>query len=459
MNQEFEIRTPGILHPEGGSSLEIAVSQPIQEIIAAKPGWMLRHASGIIILVLIGVIFILSLIPFPDTLEGPATITTSPLPLHIHANNTGRLQQLFCPSEAEVQEGQALAELQNSTGYSNIQSLEFTAKQVEQCNRRHDLPGLEQLLSQAMPPSGEAQSIYNQLIQAISAYLLTQKNEGFKERINTLQHQQANYQAVSVLMDKEHNLQQAAFKDSRERFDANEQLYREKIISRQEYLDELARLRQKQLDMTAQQQSGLQNQINAGDNYCQLTALNFEAEERGRLQQLSISEALRNLNNFIQSWKQQFIISAPYAGVLHYLGHLQVNAQVMAGEELFALVPSRFQYKAEVFIPIAGSGKMKPGQKVQLFLDQFPASEYGYLEGTLESISAMPGGVGNEAKNTNLEQVGKYYRAAVCLGDTLRSSQHQLIPFSPEMPARARVITKKQTVLRRILNGLNGWRQ
>lgn len=41
-------------------------------------------------------------------------------------------------------------------------------------------------------------------------------------------------------------------------------------------------------------------------------------------------------------------------------------------------------------MPVAGSGKVKAGQRVNIQLDGYPYLEYGFLTGTVLSVSAMP---------------------------------------------------------------------
>lgn len=67
------------------------------------------------------------------------------------------------------------------------------------------------------------------------------------------------------------------------------------------------------------------------------------------------------------------------------------NKQVNAGNKIFSVVsavPGRIV--GNVKIPSEGSGKVKPGQRVNVRVDGYPHMEYGYLTGTVENVSMFP---------------------------------------------------------------------
>ncbi len=43
-----------------------------------------------------------------------------------------------------------------------------------------------------------------------------------------------------------------------------------------------------------------------------------------------------------------------------------------------------------LLLPAEGAGKVEPGQKVNIRLDNYPYMEYGMLEGVISHISEIP---------------------------------------------------------------------
>ena len=74
-----------------------------------------------------------------------------------------------------------------------------------------------------------------------------------------------------------------------------------------------------------------------GDNSRQLLEIQYDKTEKERSLQVAIQESVRNLQNYIQTWKRQYLLAAPYNGTLHYLRPLQLNEVAAAGDMLFTV--------------------------------------------------------------------------------------------------------------------------
>lgn len=81
-------------------------------------------------------------------------------------------------------------------------------------------------------------------------------------------------------------------------------------------------------------------------------------------------------------------------------------------------------------------------------LDNFPYNEFGFLEGTISKRSTLPETAKGETG------VQSRYRVYVKLSDTLLTNYHKDIPFSPEMTATARIITRDRNLLQRLMAGI-----
>lgn len=419
------------------------------DMLERVPSRLMRWGTVSVIFVMALLLFVAVFIRYPDTLEGTANVTTDPLPIQLKPMSSGRIVQLLIHEKQLVPKGSVIAEIENNTGLQNICLLEQKADSIGGALAQNDLNALARFSKDNLQSLGEGQASYNQLLQHISAYLLVKKQQIFDKRVGNIQIQNGQFQKLSAVAKEETEMINEELRQAQERFRANEKLYNDKVISRQEFYDEAAKLRQKQLSLEQQKRSKIQNAINVSDNRKQLFEMTYNKEEKENTLVLAIQEQVRNVQNFISGWRRQYLITAPYSGHIYFEMPLQANELVNAGEALFSIVPDNFHYFAYAQLPAAGLGKIRKGQKAHLLLDHFPYNEYGYLEGIVSEVSAIPQHSGNATGENTLS-----YRAYIQLPDSLETSYHYKVPFSPEMSGTARIITNDRNLLQRLFSFL-----
>jgi HlyD family secretion protein len=427
-------------------------SEQIRDVLDQIPKWLIRRGTTVILLIILLLVFGSWFIKYPDTLEGSAVITTDPLPIKLKSISGGRVTQLFVADGAIVSHQTPIAEIENPTGYANILHLKNTIDSIHVYLQTNNETALEVLVNHPLQSLGDAQSFYNQLLQQLSARALLHKEQLYNKRTQNLQQQIGNLQSIAQITKQEKAMIEEELKQSDDRFKANEQLYKDRVISKQEYYDEAAKLRSKKLQLEQQKRSGIQNNISSNDNNKQMLEIQYDREEKERGLTVGVQEALRNLSNYIQTWKQRYLLVAPYNGTIQYLRPLQLNEPINTGEELFAVVPQQSKYLAVTMLPANGIGKVAIGQNVHLLLDNFPYNEFGFLEGKIIKRSTLP--EATKGNNNGQTQQGAMYRIYVQLPDTLITSYHKKIPFNPEMTATARIITKDRNLLQRLVAGV-----
>ena len=81
-------------------------------------------------------------------------------------------------------------------------------------------------------------------------------------------------------------------------------------------------------------------------------------------------------------------------------------------------------------------GKIEKGMQVIIDFESFPKGDFGVLEGSVLSISAMP--------------QNEMYLVRVRLKNKLSTTYSYDIPFRQEMGGNAKIITRKQSLLSRM---------
>ena len=424
-------------------------SAEANEMLERTPSWLMRWGMFSVVGVFALLFSIAALIKYPDTIEGKAIVTTDPLPIQLKATTNGRVAMLFVPDGKIITTGIPIAEIENNTGYTYIQQLTTIADSTSHYLASGNIAGFKSVVQSPLLSLGEAQPMYNILLQGISSYLLLKGEHIYTKRETNLQQQINRYHSVTTITATETKLIDEELKQAADRFESNEKLYKDKVISRMEYYDEAAKVRQRKLALEAQRRASLQNTITLGDNNRQLLEIQYDKAEKERSLQVAIQEAVRNLQNYIQTWKRQYLLIAPYHGTLHYLRPLQLNEITNAGDVLFTVIPSTFRNTAIINLPATGLGKVVIGQVVHLLLEKYPYQEYGYLEGIVTAINELPTVLNSQESKEQL------YRITVKLPTQLITSYHKTIPFSPEMQATARIITKDRNLIQRLVSGIS----
>jgi HlyD family secretion protein len=92
-------------------------------------------------------------------------------------------------------------------------------------------------------------------------------------------------------------------------------------------------------------------------------------------------------------------------------------------------------------LPVARSGKVKAGQKVNVRLDNFPDNEFGMLKGVVSHISLVPTVVGSSS----------CYVLEIELPDGLLTNYKKELPYLPNMQGIADIITEDLSLLERFV--------
>lgn len=95
----------------------------------------------------------------------------------------------------------------------------------------------------------------------------------------------------------------------------------------------------------------------------------------------------------------------------------------------------------KIKLPVNGSGKVKPGQRVNISVTGYPYMEFGFLTGTVVSVSL-------------LKDSDSMYTVTVSLLQNLCTSYGKVLEFNGELTGIAEVMTDERSVTGRLLGPL-----
>ncbi|MDR1718735.1 MAG: HlyD family efflux transporter periplasmic adaptor subunit [Dysgonamonadaceae bacterium] len=146
------------------------------------------------------------------------------------------------------------------------------------------------------------------------------------------------------------------------------------------------------------------------------------------------------LKSELQAWELSYALVSPIEGKITFTRYWSENQNVLAGEEVFTVISTgKHEIIGKALLPIARSGKVRSGQRVNIHLENFPDTEYGMVKGVVKNISLVPARDGQSFS----------YTLEIALPDGLNTTYNKQLPYLPDMLGQADVITEDISLLER----------
>jgi len=414
----------------------------IDEILGKTPNriirWGVTVIFAVIVLVLIGSWFF----KYPEvTSAANIQITTLAPPADVVARESGKIDQLLVTDNQPVSQDQVLAIIQNPANYrdvlrlhSMLDSLEFLLYTPDSIFvvRGGSIPEFE---------LGELQSVYSMFLSSYFDLVNFVELNYYPRKIEALQNQISDYrlsyaytydQKVTLMSDLE--LAEKNFKRSQMLFDSS-------AIAE----IELERVESQYLNKKYAHESIRTSLANINIQIADLENTLLDLQMQNRQQQESLVNRLKeyfyNLNAQIDVWNQRYLLRAPVPGICTFTKYWSMNQNVLAGEAVMTIISNdTVNIIGKLQMNIAGSGKVKTGQTVNIKLGSYPYMEFGMLEGTVHKISLVP--------NEN------FYYVEVRFPNGMKTNYGIDIDFSPNMQGTAEIITEDVRLFHKVLQPL-----
>jgi membrane fusion protein len=167
----------------------------------------------------------------------------------------------------------------------------------------------------------------------------------------------------------------------------------------------------------------------------------ISAQARSQSASLEASRAQVAQQAASASASRAYVLRAPVGGRVTALT-ARVGQPVSPGMQLMAIVPADARLTAELAVPSAAIGFVKPGQDVRLALDAFPYQRFGTVKGRIRTVPAST--VNAQASNGATISV---YPVIVDIDSPRVTAYGRDEPLVAGMSLTARIITEKQSLL------------
>ena len=413
-------------------------SDDFQEIVGRTPSWMLRYGITAITLTILVLLIGSYFFRYPDIINSRILIITENPPVSIIAQTNGKLQNLSVEDEEVVQRGQMLAFIESPANYHDIHKLNQLVVPFRN-SRSLSIDSIASLLPDTILQLGEVNSAYQNLQSAIKeqSYFIeiayhTKKIAALKEEVK--QHK-IHYNRVY----RQRNLLEKEYRLAQTQFSRDSGLHAKGVISDLDFEKATSLIIQKNYDFEEARTKLSDSQIKISELDQEILDLELNYQEQKKQYEQEITESLDKLLAGLDDYELKHILKSPIEGKISFNKIWSNNQYVRADDKVFTIIPEeQISIIGKLDLPVKKSGKVKPGQHVNIKLDNYPHLEYGMIIGQVERISLVPD--------------DNFYNLEVSFPNGLLTNYKRTLPFSQMMQGDAEIITEDVSLMSQIFN-------
>lgn len=247
-------------------------------------------------------------------------------------------------------------------------------------------------------------------------------------------------QNIALKSNMENTRQLRHYKDSL--------LYVHKAISEEEYENRLSTLDELKASVISLHSTLSAKHADISKSKTQLSRIDIEEREALQKAYADVTAQYDRLRNDIAMWHERHMLVAPIDGTIEYLGFWRDNRFVLQDEELVTIIPRHNDCVVEAYIPAYGTGKVRVGQDINIKLDEYPYSEYGFIKGTVAALSQVTNKLDNNNRTVDT------YRVMIRLTNGIVTNHGIKLPLKHEMKGTVDIITQPKRLIERLFDNL-----
>ncbi len=432
INQEGSLETDEMERNE-----RLAVrSEEVRDIISYKPGFLIRYGNVMFLMVLLLIVVACWLIRYPDIVSGNAVLSSLNAPKPVMAKIDGKLVMLHISENQPVRDGEVLGFIESTAKHESVLALSSYLDTLSALLLANNETQLVKQKEASFTDLGELQQPFQTFAQSFTVYSNYIADGFFVKKATMLAADKAFLLQQNKILNAQKELQQQDAALAQKTFAMNDTLMKQKVISALEYRNEQSKYLNKQQAVPQINSSILTNENGQNEKDKEISEL-----KNTTLQQKAIfMQALQTLKSSVEDWKRRYILTATADGSVSLTGFLEVNQTVKTGQTICYISSGSNSYYAQMLIPQANFGKVKPGQEVLLKFQAYPNAEWGSVRGRVGFISHIPTDSG--------------YLAKIVLPNGLITDYNKPIQYHDGLIATAEIITADRRLLQQLYYNL-----
>lgn len=407
-------------------------SDNVQEILSNPPSWIIRWGISIVFLVLLLVLTLSYIIKYPDFISARIEITSQNPPEKIETRISGKIEQVYVNNQDLVHKDQIIASIQSTANVKDVlslkQYLEYIVLDEAFVLDRNKLSKYK---------LGEIQSSYTAFEKAYLDYSILRNLQPYSvdkmsnnKAIDELNAQIKTYELQRNVEVAKYKLEEKSFMRTKQLFDDGVISQNELEVKRIQYLQAEQSL--KALDITLSQLKQSKN-----SSYYTGQSVNIDEQKDKINLKSTMDQSYYQLIKEITDLEQLYFIKSSIDGKVSFQKYWGNNQFIKSGEVICTIFPSgEKKLLGKLIVPATNTGKIKPGQKVLIKLDNYLYQQFGIIYGKVRNISLSPDSEGN-------------YYIEVELPNRLITSYKKEIPFDKELQGSAEIVTEDLRLIER----------
>jgi hypothetical protein len=409
----------------------------VEDYVMLSNSWPIKWGLYLIFGLLLVVMVFASLIPYNTIIDADVTITSKEPIVFIKSRSVGHLINGTIKPGDIIDKNDFLGFISNEGDYHSIINLEVTLN----CDSLdlNDQGTFTLLFSPREKLGLQLMDKYANFIKSYSSYISlkkTKNRESIEDKLdNVIDGNIKNITSKRKELKNSRSVDLSAQKI----FVRQRELFDKGIISKQE-LEEHEKDYYENIRISENVQSEM-NRLNSdlAITETEKTLVLHEYSESILKAFMELKVAKQLLLSGIDNWKQNNILSSPVSGKISFYNFDNKYRNTEIGDTIYAILPTKNNNLiGKLKIPPHNSNKVHHNQKVIINLENYPAVEWGSLNGRVSAISRT------------LNYQGKIGFTTIIEIDSTTTNYGKNIVITQDMMGKAHIILDETSILQRI---------
>ena len=411
--------------------------EEVQEILTRPPHalvrWGITAVFSVLALFFIGGCFF----KYPDVVSAQITVTTEHPPVWIVARGSGKIKEVYGKDRERIEAGKIIAVLENPAETEDVLLLEEALQDF--CLTDSCVHGI---LFPEHLALGSIQAVYATFIKSLTDYRNFLSLDLYEQKIEATRKELQEYRNYIVHLKRQAELDKEQVRIAETVHSREKKLFGEGLTAQSDYEEAKQVFLNRQQGQEQMMTSLSSAKIQEAQLQQNILEIRMERSREANSLGTALKAAYNELQVSIEDWKMTYLFISPAGGILSYNNVWQKNQNVNSGDKVFSIVASQTgDIIGKIKLPVNGSGKVKPGQRVNISVTGYPYMEFGFLTGTVVSVSLL----------TDSDSM---YTVTVSLPQDLCTSYGKVLDFNGELTGTAEVMTDERSITGRLLEPL-----
>lgn len=411
--------------------------EEVQEILTRPPHALVRW--GITVFFIVLALFFIGgcFFKYPDVITAEITITTEHPPVWIVARSSGKIRELYHKDRDSIRTEEIIAVLENPAKTEDVLLLKrelvtFNPTDSSVCSRSFP----EKLVL------GSIQGAYAAFLKSLTDYRNFLSLNLYEQKIEATRKELQEYRNYISHLNRQAELDMEQVKIASTVHNREKLLFDKGLTAQSEYEEAKQTFLNRQQGREQLMTSISSARIQEAQLQQNIIETQMERSREANNLGIALKTTCNELRVGISDWELNCLFISPANGILSYNHIWQENQNVNSGDKVFSVVAGETgDIIGKIKLPVNGSGKVMPGQRVNIRVTGYPYMEFGFLTGKVVSVSLL-------ADDESI------YTVTVSLPQDLHTSYGKSLDFKGELSGTAEVMTDERSITARLLSPL-----